>query len=180
MTYRSVARVSAGWIAALAGAACLVGASASRAEPWTFGAFHIDWPDGFVHQDIAGSDQFQRADGVGVTVDVLGHGPLTKPQEQAVIDRWRSYAHNELVAAAGRSGQIVTPLQEEKLASGMELFSLADEQGSETGKNFGLFFLLISPDGQIVQIAMDGPGFASQRMREFRPVMNTAKWTPTP
>jgi hypothetical protein len=180
VAYRSNLRASAKWIAALAGAACMVGASAAPAETWSFGAFHIDWPDGFEHLNAPGTDQFQRADGVGVTVDVRGHGPLTKPQEQAAVERWRSYAHNQLAEAAAKYGQVVVPLQEEKLASGMELFSLADEQASESGKSFGLFFLLISPDGRVVQIAMDGPGFAGERMREFRPVMDTAKWTAEP
>jgi hypothetical protein len=180
MAYRSGVRASAGWLAALAGGACLIGASAVQAETWNFGDFHIDWPDGFAHLNAPGTDQFQRADGVGVTVDVRGHGPMTKPQEQEAVEKWRSYAHNQLTEAAAKYGQVVIPLQDEKLASGVELFSLADEQASESGKSFGLFFLLISPDGQVVQIALDGPGFASERMREFRPIMDTAKWTATP
>jgi len=168
------------WMAVLIVLVAGVGPTASRAEPWAFGAFKIDWPDGFVHQDAGGTDQFVRPDGVGVTVDVLGHGPMPKPKEQEAVQRWQSYAHNELVGLAQRHGRIVIPLQDAHLASGLELLSLADEQSSEGGKTFGLFFLLISPDARIVQIAVEGPGFASERMREFRPIMDNARWTAGP
>ncbi|HEX4182714.1 MAG TPA: hypothetical protein VHY34_05610 [Caulobacteraceae bacterium] len=157
--------------------ATLACASAARAEPWTFGAFQIDWPDGYVHQDDPDLDQFVNADGVGVTVEVLGHGKMTSQDEQASVHRWQSYGHDQLVGMAARHGDVVIPLRDEKLASGLELLSVADQHTTDTSKTFGLFFLLISPDGRIVQITVEGPGTADDRMGEFRPAINTARWT---
>jgi hypothetical protein len=163
--------------AALLCTAILATAPAARAETWTFGAFQIDWPDGYVHLDDPTVDQFVNPDGIGVTVEVLGHGKISRQDEQAAIHRWQGYAHNEMVAMAAKNGAIVIPLRDDKLPSGLELLSVAEEHTVDAVKSFGLFFLLISPDGRIVQITVEGAGTADDRMSEFRPVINTARWT---
>ena len=177
MAYR---RGLGGLIAVLLGLAAVADPTMSWAEPWTFGDFHIDWPDGFVHQDTPGVDQFVRDDGIGVTVDVEGHGPLPKPKEREAVGHWQAYARTEMTALASRNGQIVIPLKDETLASGLELLSLSAERSSEAGKSFGIFFLLVSPDGKMAQIIVEGPGFAAQGLRAFRPALDTARWKPAP
>jgi hypothetical protein len=149
----------------------------ANAATWRFDQFSIDWPDGYVRLPKPDVAVFVNSDGIAVTVDVLNHRAMSPQQEAAgapeVIQGFRRYASEQLVAVAARHGHIAIPLREETLSGGRILFSLADEQASR----FGLFFLLISLHGNIAQLVVEGPGVAAEQMPRFRPLIEAGHWT---
>jgi hypothetical protein len=118
-----------------------------------------------------------NSDGVAVTVDVLNHRAMSPQQEAAsapaVVQDFRRYASEQLVAVAIRHGHIAIPLREETISGERILFSVASEQAGR----FGLLFLLISPHGNIAQFAVEGPGVAAEQMPLFRPLIEAGHWT---
>jgi hypothetical protein len=170
MLFRSVAfAVTLATVAGLAPAA--------GADTWRLGGFEIAWRDGFVRTADSGVIRYMNlSDQVGVTVDLLNHGPMTSQEEKAAVEHWREYGRTALVAVAMRHGQVVIPLHEETRKDGAVLISVADEQQRPSGKGFGLFFLLIKPDGRLAQFVVEGPGAAVDRMAQFRPYLDTAHW----
>ena len=153
--------------------------NATFGEELRIGDFQILLPDGYVHlpkQSKADADHWQNKDGTGVTIDVLSHKPMSVDQEKWAIEKWRNYGRTEMVAVAVRHGDFTMPIREETLASGAVLMSVADQQQASGKVRFGLFFLLIGPDARLAQIVVEGPGLASDRLREFRPVVDSARW----
>lgn len=146
------------------------------AADWTFEDFSIQWPDGF--ERLAGNDgtQFQNSEGIGVTVDVLGHGPMDESRVQNQINKWSRYAHDEFVSLASRHGEIVFPLKQERLPSGSLLYWIGVDGHHGSSEHFGLLFLDISPQGRLAQFVVEGPGLAKDHVREFRNAIGTEHW----
>jgi hypothetical protein len=154
--------------------------NATFGEELRIGDFQILLPDGYVHlpkQSKTDADHWQNKNGIGVTIDVLSHKPMSVDQEKSAIEKWRNYGRTEMVAVAARHGEVTMSTREEALASGTVLMSVADQQHASGKVRFGLFFLLIGPDARLAQIVVEGPGVASDRFREFRPVVDSARWT---
>lgn len=148
----------------------------AAAADWTFDDFSIQWPDGY--QRLAGSDgiYWKNSKGIGVTVDVLGHGPMDKATEQNQINKWSKYAHGEFAAIAARHGEIVFPLEQERMPSGSVLYWIGVDGHQGSSEHFGLLFLDISPHGRLAQFVIEGPGLAKDHVKEFRSVIETERW----
>lgn len=147
--------------------------SAANAATRQFGWFSIDFPDGYARLPKTDVVQFATPDRFVVTVDVLNHHAMSPQEEGKAIQDFRRYAQEQLVSLADRHGAIAIPLREETLSAGRILFSIACEtQASQ----FGLFFLLISPHGNIAQLVVEGRGAATEQMPRFRPLMETGRW----
>jgi hypothetical protein len=41
---------------------------------------------------------------------------------------------------------------------------------------FGLLFAIISREGRITQLVVEGPGTAEEQVPKFRPFVETARW----
>jgi hypothetical protein len=146
------------------------------AENWTFGDFSIEWPDGYQHLIDNGGSSWRNSEGVGVTVDVLGHTPIDSATEQDQISKWSKYARTEFLAIAARHGKIVFPLKQERLPSGSLLYWIGVDGHQGLTRHFGLLFLDISPHGRLAQIVIEGPGLAKDHVKEFRSVIETEHW----
>lgn len=148
----------------------------AAATIWTFGDFSIQWPDGYKH--LAGNDgaSWGNSNGIGVTVDVLGHGPMDKATEQDQINKWSEYAHGEFVAIAARHGEIVLPLKQERLPSGSLLYWIGVDGHHGSSEHFGLLYLDISPHGRLAQFVVEGPGLVKDHAKEFRDIFETEHW----
>lgn len=155
----------------------LLNPNPSAAEVWRFGSFQIRWLDGFTRRTGSDAIQFYNAEGIGVTVDVMGHERVDLEHEQHMVQDWKKYGYNEMASVAARHGKVVAPVKEEKLSGDQILISISDqEQGSGT-PSFGLFYLLISPHGRVAQIVVEGPGTVEQRVAQFRALIDTVQWT---
>jgi hypothetical protein len=161
-------------------AALAILAAGAQAEDWTFGAFSIRWPDGFIH--IPRSNlQFLRRDGVAVTLKVLSHDDnIGATDERTFVDSWTKYAQTKLPEiAAGNAAVISIPLTEETLPSHSLSFSIASDEQILGQQHFGLFFVVISPRGRMAQIVVEGNGFAKDHIDEFKTAVETAVWRET-
>jgi hypothetical protein len=148
---------------------------------WSTESFTISWADGYqrVSEPRDGKIQLVAEDrGIAVTMTVTGHHLSEEAEFQKLRASFTAYATDELPKIAKRHGSIVIPLQRNDLPSGTILFVLGEHQKS-AGK-FGLFFLLISPQGRAAQIVVEGRGRPEDRISEFRNLVETARWKEEP
>jgi hypothetical protein len=149
----------------------------AAATTWTFGSdFSIQWSDGYKHLVDNDGASWVNSQGIGVTIDVLGHGQMDKATEQAQINKWSDYAHGKFVAIAARHGEIVLPLKQERLPSGSLLYWIGVDGHHGLSEHFGLLYLDISPHGRLAQFVVEGPGLAEDHAKEFRDVFKTEHW----
>lgn len=154
---------------------CLLPVLAAAAD-WTFDDFSTQWPDGYQRLDGSNASSWRNSEGIGVTVDVLGHGPMDIAMEQDQIHKWSNYAHGEFAALAARHGDIVFPLKQERLPSGSLLYWIGVDGHQGSNVHFGLLFLDISPHGRLAQFVVEGPGLAKDHVKEFRSIIETEHW----
>lgn len=138
--------------------------------------FVMQWPEGFVDGGNSQPRQFIGPNGLGLTVTAIPADGVPGATAAARIETLSDYAENTLAALAQKHGAVVVPLQHEALKSGSILYFVACDTVVEGKPYFGLFFAIISSDGSIAQLVVEGPGKAKEQFPTFRPFMDTARW----
>ena len=158
----------------------LLPAGITRAETLVVGGFEVQWEDGWSLVSKADPIRYAGPGPTGVTIDLMDHGDLDAAQQKAERQKWSRYASEELPKIAGRHGEIVVPLKEEKLDSGYALFSVASAKKEGRRDYFGLLFVSVSPEGRLAQFAVEGFGDARTRFATFHDFMVGGRWKKEP
>jgi hypothetical protein len=142
---------------------------------WQLQGFTFNLPAGFSRVHATEAFQFISKNGVGLTVDAIPVAEHAAQSEQ--INKWVTYAEKELPRIANRHGTITVPLSKDVLQSGSVLCTLGESsKSSAIGQRFGLFFVLVSPKGNVVQMVFEGSGDPVAAMSTFRPYVASASW----
>ncbi|TWB27054.1 hypothetical protein FBZ88_107224 [Nitrospirillum bahiense] len=131
-------------------------------------------PSGYSRGTGRLADLFIGDDGTSFTLNVMA-AEKSEPPEVAVKNL-HDGAYLMTIPMFIHGQTITSPTKEETLPDKSLLISVGGEQQLGGQQRFGLFFLIISPDGRGGLIMAYGPGSASGQMEKFRQMVVSAQW----